>query len=67
MLYIKADVKDGKIVPKETKVIDQSKLSSDCWLIQFDGLNACKTCEARSTQDCGGGETLKKMKKKSRN
>jgi hypothetical protein len=44
------------------KVIKQSDLTSDCWLIQmFDGLNACDSCEARDTEDCGGGDTLARL------
>jgi hypothetical protein len=41
--------------------INQKQLTSDCWLIQFSGLKECETCPARSTEDCGGGETLKAM------
>jgi len=59
MMYQKADTKDGQLVITESKQIDQSKLTSDCWLIQFSGLSACKTCEVKGTSECGGGETLK--------
>jgi len=52
--------RDGKIT--NTKVIDQSKLTSDCWLVQFNGLAACETCEVKGTKECGGGETLKALK-----
>lgn len=45
----------------DSKVIDQSTLTSDCWLVQFDGLIACKSCEAYGTDDCGGGDTLRKL------
>jgi hypothetical protein len=41
--------------------IDQEKLTSDCWLVQFSGLDECKKCPARGTVECGGGETLRKM------
>ena len=54
MLYQKAEVKDGQVVITESKEIDQSKLTSDCWLIQFNGLSACETCEFVNTPDCGG-------------
>ncbi len=43
------------------KEINQSSLTSDCWLIQFEGLIACKGCEYYGTDDCGGGNTLKKL------
>ncbi len=61
MQYQKAKVKNGQLVITESKEIDQDKLTSDCWLIQFSGLEACKTCEVCNTADCGGGETLKAL------
>lgn len=54
MLYQKAEIKDNKLVITESKEIDQNKLTSDCWLIQFDGLSACKNCEFFNTLECGG-------------
>ena len=62
MLYQKANTKDGQIVITESKQIDQNSMTTDCWLIQFDGLLACKTCESKGTSECGGGETLKRLK-----
>jgi hypothetical protein len=62
MIYQKAEVKNGKMVIAETKVIDQSKLTGDCFYVQINGLEACKTCEFRGTDECGGGATLKKLK-----
>jgi hypothetical protein len=66
MLYQKAKIENGQIVPTFSKEIDQSTLTSDCWIVQFEGLNACKTCQYKNTKDCGGGETLKQLKKKSK-
>lgn len=40
----------------KTKTINQSHLSSECWLVQFWGLEQCETCEAKDTPDCGGQE-----------
>jgi hypothetical protein len=54
MLYRKAKVENGQIVITESKEIDQDKLTSDCWLIQFDGLSACENCEVKDTSECGG-------------
>jgi hypothetical protein len=45
----------------ETKVINSSKLTSDCWMIQFRGIKACAACEYFDTEDCGGKEILKKI------
>lgn len=61
MLYQKAKVVNGRIETTESKEIDQSKLTADCWLIQFNGLSACTTCKLKGTSECGGGETLKRM------
>lgn len=60
MLYQKMD-ENGAIL--ESKIIDQSKMTSDCWLIQFSGLSACNTCEVRGTDECGGGKTLQRLSK----
>jgi hypothetical protein len=62
MRYSKAIVVDGRLVETEIKEIEQQSLTSDCWLIQFDGLSACESCDCRNTEDCGGGEMLAKMR-----
>lgn len=33
---------------------DQNKLSSECWSVQFQGLEACENCSLRDTNECGG-------------
>ena len=66
MLYAKGAVENGRLVLKDEKVIDQSTLTADCWLVQFDGLKACETCELKGKRDCGGGETLKRLKRAAR-
>ena len=63
MRYSEATIENGVIVEKNVREISQASLSSDCWLIQFKGLSACATCEIKHTAECGGGETLKRMKK----
>lgn len=42
----------------EVKVIPQSQLSGDCWLVQFEGLDACVNCQEFMKEECGGGQTL---------
>ncbi len=64
MLYQKAKIENDQIVITESKVIDQSKLTSDCWLIQFDGLAACENCEAKDTAECGGQAIRKQLLEK---
>ena len=44
--------------------IKQSQLSSECWTVQFEGLNACKTCKLKNTFECGGKNIRKKLKNK---
>lgn len=58
--YIKLD-KDMKEVLKVE--VDQRSLTSDCWTVQFEGLSACKPCPNLNKPECGGGETLKRIKK----
>jgi hypothetical protein len=62
MEYQKATIESGEIKIISSKTIDQNKLTPDCWLIQFNGLIACKNCEFKNTKNCGGGATLKKLK-----
>jgi hypothetical protein len=38
----------------QVKLIQQSKLSEECWIVQFSGLSSCKTCEYKNTKECGG-------------
>jgi len=61
MLYQKTKIENGQIVFAESKEIDQSKLTSECWLIQFDGLSACEGCEYLNTNDCGGQAIRKQL------
>jgi len=63
MIYTKATVENGQIKFKNAKIINQNNLTSDCWMLQFEGLKACETCEFKDTKECGGGETLKQLKK----
>ena len=45
----------------KTKVINAKDLTSDCWMIQFTGLEACKNCEFKNTPECGGQEIRKDL------
>lgn len=51
MVYQKGKIIDGQLVITDSKEIDQNKLTSDCWLIQFEGLAACKNCEFKDTSE----------------
>lgn len=62
MLYERVVLRDGRLVPVESRIIDQSTLTTDCWMVQFRGLDACDECEYRDTNECGGGDTLEEMK-----
>ena len=37
----------------ESRDIEQDKLTSECWLVQFKGLSICKTCST-TKEECGG-------------
>ncbi len=58
MKYIKKD-KDFKDV--EVIEVDQANLSSECWLVQFQGLRACESCDFKNTGDCGGKNIIKSL------
>jgi hypothetical protein len=64
MLFQKAIIEDGKVKITESKEVNQKSLTSDCWLIQLEGPSACENCEARNTEECGGGESLRKLQKR---
>ena len=44
----------GQGLLKKTKIINQSQLTSDCWMIQSWGLPYCRDCDLLGTEDCGG-------------
>ena len=61
MLFQKAIIEDGKVKITESKEVNQKSLTSDCWLIQLEGLRACENCEAKNTKECGGGKSLRRL------
>ena len=61
MLYQKAKIENNRLVITESKKIDQSKLTSDCWPIQINGLSACEMCKFLDTADCGGQAIRKRL------
>lgn len=61
MIYKKVHTENNKMVVDEEKEINQDGLTSECWLIQFDGLNACENCEFVNTDECGGKNIRKKL------
>lgn len=36
------------------RVIPSKDLTPECWSVQMNGLTACKTCEYKDTDQCGG-------------
>lgn len=48
----------------KTYTVKQNKLTSDCWMIQIQGIEACKECEWKNTEDCGGKDIIKQIQKK---
>jgi len=61
--YAELSFENGRVVEKSVREIPQESLTSDCWMVQFRGLSACKSCNLKNTRNCGGGETLKNIKK----
>ena len=55
--------KYGNIVEKKSVTVYQNALTSECWLIQFQGLSACKNCESKG-KNCGGKNIRKTLKNK---
>ena len=45
----------------KVNLVNQSTLTSACWLVQMNGFAACADCESYLRPNCGGGETLVKM------
>ena len=72
MLFQTVKFVDGKAVLTDTKVVDQSKLTSECWLIQIQGLKACEGCpcmskktgmpKTRGEHACGGVAIHKRLR-----
>ena len=48
-----ANTKEGERNPT-VRSIPQSQLTSECWLVQFSGLDRCDKCEFKNTNKCGG-------------
>jgi len=61
MEYKEGYVENNQLKVKNIKVVDQSTMTSDCWLIQFNGLSACENCDIKHTDECSGGLTLNKL------
>ena len=45
----------------KTFTINSKDLTSDCWLIQIRGIEACVACGVKGTDECGGEEILKQI------
>ena len=45
----------------EVTKVKQADLTSECWLIQFRGLSACRECEFLNTAECGGKKIRKTL------
>jgi len=40
-------------------VMSQNSLDPTCWLVQFWGVDYCKSCEFFGTKECGGSKEVK--------
>jgi hypothetical protein len=50
---------DGTL--SNTKEVDQNKLTSDCWMIQINGLEECEKCQFLNKRSCGGKKIRKQL------
>lgn len=48
------EIEGGEVVIKNERQIVQAHMTAECMLIQFHGKEACETCEAKDTDECGG-------------
>lgn len=44
------------------KIIDQPKVSSECWSVQFHGIKYCITCDLKDIDECGGKNIRKTLR-----
>jgi hypothetical protein len=65
MIYKEGKLENGKLVFTNEIEVDQSQLTSGCWLIQIKGREACRTCVLYHTQDCGGKNILSNIEAES--
>jgi len=59
--FSEVKIVNDTLVTTKIKIIKQSQLTSDCFFIQFNGLDACKNCELLHKKDCGGKNIRKKL------
>lgn len=45
-------ISEGKVINARTAF--QNKMTSECLMVQFNGLLQCNTCEQKNKKDCGG-------------
>lgn len=53
-IYAKARLQDGKLQLSNVKIFNQRNLTSECWLVQINGLEYCNGCESKDSEECGG-------------
>jgi hypothetical protein len=63
--------KVGKVTNGQLTNADETtdvNMTTECWIVQMHGIDACEPCPAKDTQDCNGqrirttGENLKGRK-----
>lgn len=50
-------------MPVKTYTVSQSKLTGECWLIQFRGKEACEKCEYKDKRNACGGMDIRETGK----
>lgn len=54
MIYEQAVLGENGYKSIRKMKVDQDALSSECWMIQIIGIDACTACNYRDTDECGG-------------
>jgi hypothetical protein len=62
--YAEMKVENGQLVETKSVQVNQGSLNSECWMIQINGLEACKNCQYLNKRNCGGKQTRKQMLQK---
>ena len=52
--YHEMELDGDKLKTVAVKTVSQKNLSSECWMVQLNGLGYCKICKFKDTPNCGG-------------
>lgn len=47
-------MENGNLIESNSRTVQQSRLSAECWSIQVWGKETCETCGFKNRKECGG-------------